>query len=228
MKYVDEIKSAIAEVIKPNGNQEITGQVLQDILVSVVGRLGQSFDSQIGEHTDIRDCIKIGTYTSPDPTIKIGNDYGTPINIGASNQRDESISILGSVYIDANFNAGENVSIGTNFNAGENATIGVNFNAGNNTIIGTNFNAGENATIGTGVNIGGNVTIGNNVAIGSGGVLIPGGLTIGFDNNNGNYYLGTGIPYSTDTANKFMQIAYSPTGITFKTPNGQITLNYDL
>lgn len=208
MKYVDEIKSAIAEVIKPNGNQEITGQVLQDILVSVVGRLGQSFDSQIGEHTDIRDCIKIGTYTSPDPTIKIGNDSGTPINIGASNRRGESISILGSVYIDSNFNTSKNVSIGSNFNAGENVSIGANFNAGENT------------------------SIGSGVSIGAAGVLIPGNLTIGYDYNNGTFYLGTGISYSGSNYGGFtllksgLRITWDFAGITFTTPGGQITLNY--
>ena len=214
MKYVDEIKSAIAEVIKPNGNQEITGQVLQDILVSVVGRLGQSFDSQIGEHTDIRYCIKIGTYTSPDPTIKIGNDSGTPINIGASNRRDEPISILGAVYIDTNFNTGKNVSIGTNFNAGENVSIG------------TNFNASGNVSIGTGV------TINDNVTIGPDGVLIPWGLTIGYDKTNENFYLGTGLSYSSSDPDNFtllksgLRIKWDFAGITFTTPGGQITLNY--
>lgn len=40
MANYSEIKAAIAEVIKANGNEEITGNILQDVLLSMVSNLG--------------------------------------------------------------------------------------------------------------------------------------------------------------------------------------------
>lgn len=162
MKYIDEIKSAIAEVIKPNGNQEITGQVLQDILVSVVGKLGQAFDSQIGANAQICNGVTIGTGATID----------------------------------------------------EVATIA------------------KGVIIGTNARIGGDVS---NVSIGAGGVIIPGYLSINCVRGSGGHgtiYLGTDNQFSEDIADSLTQlplglrIAYNLAGITFRTPEGQITLNY--
>ena len=162
MKYIDEIKNAIAEVIKPNGNQEITGQVLQDILVSVVGKLGQSFDDQIGENVKIAGSVDI---------------YSAKIGTGAT--------------------------------------------------------IGDRVFIGAGATIGGDI---GNVSIDASGVRIPGYLTISCSHNIasglGTIYLGTGLQFDESNANNLTQlplnlkIIYDSTGITFKTPKGQIMLNY--
>lgn len=39
----DELKTKIAEAIKPNGNQEITAQVLQDAMLEMVSQLGKNY-----------------------------------------------------------------------------------------------------------------------------------------------------------------------------------------
>ena len=40
MGNYDELKQAVSDVIKTNGNQEITGQVLQNTLVSIINTVG--------------------------------------------------------------------------------------------------------------------------------------------------------------------------------------------
>lgn len=43
MANYDTLKNALIQVIKPNGNEEITGQVLQDTLLAVINALGVGF-----------------------------------------------------------------------------------------------------------------------------------------------------------------------------------------
>lgn len=43
MAQYSEIKAAIADVIKANGNEEITGDILQDVLLSMVSNLGKYY-----------------------------------------------------------------------------------------------------------------------------------------------------------------------------------------
>lgn len=40
MGNYDELKQAVSDVIKTNGNQEITGQVLQNTLLSIINIVG--------------------------------------------------------------------------------------------------------------------------------------------------------------------------------------------
>lgn len=42
MNY-DELKRNIADVVKPNGNQEITGQIMQDALFALIENLGEGW-----------------------------------------------------------------------------------------------------------------------------------------------------------------------------------------
>lgn len=37
----NDLKQAVAQVIRENGNQEITGQILQDVLNSIISNVGQ-------------------------------------------------------------------------------------------------------------------------------------------------------------------------------------------
>ena len=62
MSY-DILKKTIAEAIRPNGNQEITGQVLQDVLLSIVDEVGKA-TTQLAERVAEKD----GTY----PQMTVG------------------------------------------------------------------------------------------------------------------------------------------------------------
>lgn len=70
----DNLKDAIKEVIKTNGNQEITGQLLQDCLISIIDNLGGNIaDTEISE--TIRKSINPSSYVSYLPE---GTEYVSP------------------------------------------------------------------------------------------------------------------------------------------------------
>lgn len=62
MSY-DTLKNTITEAIRPNGNQEITGQILQDVLLDIVDEVGEA-TTQLAERVAEKD----GTY----PQMSVG------------------------------------------------------------------------------------------------------------------------------------------------------------
>lgn len=87
MGNYDEIKAAVANVIKANGNKEITGEVMQNVLLSVINSLGAG-------------AIFAGIATpatnpgTPDgPVFYIASESGTYPNFNAIELQDE-LSVL--------------------------------------------------------------------------------------------------------------------------------------
>lgn len=58
MNY-DELKRNIADVVKPNGNQEITGQIMQDALFALIENLGAGY--QFGGVVATSDAPTLGS-----------------------------------------------------------------------------------------------------------------------------------------------------------------------
>lgn len=72
------LKAAIAEDIKPNGNQEITGQVMQDVLLNMVSNLGENA-TFVGVATP---STNPGTYDGP--VFYFAIESGTYSNFGGA------------------------------------------------------------------------------------------------------------------------------------------------
>lgn len=71
----DDLKDAIKEIIKTNGNQEITGQLLQDCLIAIVDHLG-GVDPQSPITEAIRKSLTPSSYVSYLPE---GTEYTSPV-----------------------------------------------------------------------------------------------------------------------------------------------------
>ena len=87
MNY-DELKRNIADVVKHNGNQEITGQIMQDALFALIENLGAGYQF-IGVATP--------TTNPENPDAKlfyIANGKGTYTNFGGIEVTEDEVVIL--------------------------------------------------------------------------------------------------------------------------------------
>lgn len=104
----DELKASIQEVIKQNGNNEITGSILQNILLSMVNSLGQ-YGQYVGE---AHPSTNPG---SPDGAVfYFAKDVGTYSNFGGYVLASGNIAVLqwnGTQWLTTTINIGEDNAI---------------------------------------------------------------------------------------------------------------------
>lgn len=76
MGNYEELKQAVSDVIKTNGNQEITGAILQNALLSIISTVG-------GNATFAGIATPTTNPGTPDQNIfYIASDNGTYVNFG--------------------------------------------------------------------------------------------------------------------------------------------------